>query len=128
MPKQKKSSKLLGLLKAFSFYKKYESWGKFFLGFIGTVIVLVVFILPAVLVISQGVEIASKLRAYNYIGAGLQYKNTISVSGEGKIYTRPDIALVNLSVVSEGTRVANVQSENTKKSNQVIGFLKDSKR
>lgn len=91
-----------------------------------TAVVLVVIILPAVIVISCGTEIATKLKSYRYIGAGLEFKNTISVTGEGKIYTKPDIALVSISVVSEGKKVIEVQNENTKKINEVIKFLKDS--
>jgi uncharacterized protein YggE len=94
--------------------------------FLLIIIVLVAIILPAVIVISYGAEIATKLKSYHYIGAGLQYTNTISVSGEGKVYTKPDIALVNLSVVSEGKKVADVQNENTSKTNKVIKFLKES--
>ncbi len=103
----------------FNLYKKYKT-------LILSIIGLIAILLPAALVISYGVEIASKLKAYRYIGAGLQYENTISVAGEGKVYTKPDIVLVNLSVVSEDKKVADVQKENTKKTNQVIKFLKDS--
>jgi len=103
----------------FNFYKRYKT-------LILSIIGLIAILLPAVLVISHSVEIASKIRAYPYIGAGLQYKNTISVNGEGKIYTKPDIILVNLSIVSEGEKVINVQQENTKKTNRVIDFLKES--
>lgn len=91
-----------------------------------TAVVLVVVILPVVIVIFYGTEIATKLKSYRYIGAGLQYKNTISVSGEGKIYTKPDIALVDFSVVSEGPKVEDVQKQNTEKTNRVIKFLKES--
>ena len=91
-----------------------------------TAVVLVVIILPLVIVISYGTEIVTELKSYRYIGAGLEFKNTISVTGEGKIYTKPDIAMVSISVVSEGKRVIEVQNENTKKINKVIKFLKDS--
>ncbi len=49
---------------------------------------------------------------------------TISFSGEGKVYTKPDIALVTLSVVTESKTVADVQKKNTEKMNKVIAFLK----
>lgn len=103
----------------FKIYKKYKA---LVLSIFGLILIL----LPAVLVISHGVEIASKLKAYRYIGAGLQYKNTISISGEGKVYTKSDIAMISFSVVSEGKRVVDVQNENTRKTNQVIKFLKES--
>lgn len=109
-------SKLKHFLK---FYKTYKA-------LILSIIGLIVILLPAVLIISQAVDIASKLKTYRYIGAGLQYKNTISVSGEGKVYTKPDIAMVSLSVVSEGKRIVDVQNSNTRKTNQVIKFIKES--
>jgi len=102
----------------FKFYKRYKA-------LILTIIGLIAILLPAILVISYSVEIASKLKAYHYIGAGLQYKNTISVKGEGKIYTKPDVALINLSVVSEGKKVKDTQNQNTQKVNKTIEFLKD---
>jgi len=49
---------------------------------------------------------------------------TISFSGEGKVYTKPDIALVTLSVVTEGKTVSDVQKKNTEKMNSVIDYLK----
>lgn len=70
-------------------------------------------------------DIATKSRAYPYVGADVAYKNTISVRGEGKIYTKPDIAIVNLSVVTEGKDIKDVQEENSEKMNDVIEFLKD---
>ncbi len=107
-------------------FKNYLEIYKRYKALILSILGLVVVILPLVLVIFYGVDIATKLKTYRYIGAGLQYKNTISVNGEGKVYTKPDIAMVSLSVVSEGKRVIDVQNENSKKANQVIKFLKES--
>lgn len=50
---------------------------------------------------------------------------SISFSGEGRVYTKPDIAMVILSVVTEGKTVAEVQKKNTEKMNKVIEFLKE---
>ena len=52
--------------------------------------------------------------------------NQISFAGEGKVYTKPDIAFVDVSVVTQGEQVKDVQDANTKKMNKVIGFLKTS--
>ena len=90
-----------------------------------TVITLVVILLPITLVINHIMDIASKMRAYPYIGADAAYKNTISVTGEGKILTKPDITIVNLSVVTEGKDISVVEEENSEKMNEVIDFLKD---
>ena len=72
-----------------------------------------------------GIEVVGKLWAYKYLSLNND-KNSITVSGEGKVYAKPDIALVNISVVSDGKKVIDVENDNTKKNNQIIKFLKDS--
>jgi uncharacterized protein YggE len=52
--------------------------------------------------------------------------NQISFAGEGKVYTKPDIAFVDVSVVTQGTQIKDVQDANTKKMNKVVNFLKSS--
>lgn len=52
------------------------------------------------------------------------YKNTIVVTGEGKIQSQPDIAQMDLSVVSRGTSVAALKTDNTNKMNAVITAMK----
>src|SRR4030042_6533168 len=88
------------------------------------IVVLAAILLPVVLLINHAMDIASKIRAYPYIGADVTRMNAISFSGEGKVFTKPDIALVTLSVVTEGKNVSDVQSRNTQKINSVIDFLK----
>ena len=53
----------------------------------------------------------------NYQNQSLQQQNTnqIMVSGEGKIYAKPDVAIVSLGVTTSGTTVASVTSKNTTK-------------
>jgi len=99
---------------------KNKHYKIFLLTLIGLVSCLIL-----VLVVSGIVGIVNKIKEGHYIGAGLAYKNVISVRGEGRVYTKPDIALVNLSVVSEGYRVKDVQEDNSKKMNKVINFLKE---
>jgi uncharacterized protein len=50
--------------------------------------------------------------------------NQISFTGEGKVYTSPDIAFVDFSVVTQGTNIDKVQDDNTKKMNKVVEYLK----
>lgn len=50
-------------------------------------------------------------------------KNTITFNGEGKVFTKPDIAFIDFSVVTQGDQVKDVQDANTKKMNKVIDFL-----
>lgn len=54
-----------------------------------------------------------------------QNMNQITVSGEGKVYAKPDIALVNLGVSTTGATTAEVMSKNTEKMNAVIKAVKD---
>jgi|SRR3989344_178082 len=50
--------------------------------------------------------------------------NTVSFSGEGKVLAKPDIALVNLTILTEATTSKAAQDDNSKKSKAVIDFLK----
>ncbi|MFH0852679.1 MAG: SIMPL domain-containing protein [bacterium] len=60
-----------------------------------------------------------------YIGQDIQVKNTITVSGEGKVLAKPDIGEVSLTVLSESATVAAAQKDNTQKMNNVIKAMKD---
>jgi len=53
-------------------------------------------------------------------------KNTLTVSGEGKIYVKPDVAIVEMSVISQNKDVKVVQNENDQKMQEVVNFLKES--
>ena len=57
----------------------------------------------------------------------LQNQNQITVSGEGKIYAKPDVALVSLGVTTTGTTVAEVTKSNTDRMNAVIEAVKNLK-
>jgi len=52
------------------------------------------------------------------------YARTITVSAEGKVNAPPDIALVNLSVVSQGKTVKAVRLDSNTKMNAVIDAVK----
>lgn len=56
-----------------------------------------------------------------------QNANQITVSGEGKIFVKPDIALISLGVTTEAVTVADVTANNTTKMNAVIQAIKDLK-
>lgn len=48
----------------------------------------------------------------------------ISVSGEGKVSVKPDIATVRAAVVTQAPKVGDAQAQNTARSNKVMDFLK----
>ena len=48
----------------------------------------------------------------------------ISVSGEGKVAVRPDIAEFSATVITQGKKVKDAQDQNSVRSNAVLAFLK----
>ena len=54
-----------------------------------------------------------------------QNANQVTVSGEGKVYAKPDVALVCLGVTTQGATVADVTKSNTNKMNAVIAAVKN---
>jgi len=61
---------------------------------------------------------------YQYKAFEQQNSNQITVSGEGKIYAKPDVALVDLGVSSQKATVADVTKSNTDKMNAIIAAVK----
>jgi len=85
-------------------------------------IILSVFLVT--LIISTAVDILNKIKEGKYIGQEIETRNTITVSDTGEIYAKPDLALTTFSVVTEAKTVGEAMSENTKKMNAVINFVK----
>ena len=55
-----------------------------------------------------------------------QIPRQINVSGEGKVAIKPDIATFTAAVVTQAGKIGEAQSENTKRSNEMLAFLKGS--
>jgi len=53
------------------------------------------------------------------------HSREFTVSAQGRAFAKPDIALVQLGVKTEGKEVAEVIKENTKKMNSIIAGLKE---
>lgn len=89
----------------------------------------VLLILITILLISSViwvvVDIQNKIREGKYIGKDVVPANTITVSGTGEVFTKPDLALITFSVKNEAKSVSEAMTENTKNMNNVIGFLKE---
>ena len=77
------------------------------------------------LILFLGMQTINSYREGHYIGQANQYKNTISVSGEGKVLAKPDIGQVNLSVISDSKTVAVAQKDNTEKMNKITSAMKE---
>lgn len=77
-----------------------------------------------------GMVLALFMFAFWYGVSGLnEWRNTtgvrqISVSGEGKVGVRPDIATFMASVVTQSAKVKDAQEENARRSNDVLTFAK----
>lgn len=50
--------------------------------------------------------------------------NTISFTGEGKVSAKPDIALIDFSIVTEATTSKAAQDDNSKKSQKIVDYIK----
>lgn len=74
----------------------------------GLVIILVVFLLVS---INQKLDTATTT-------------NTVSFSGQGKIFAKPDIATIEFGILTEAATSKEAQDANSKKSQKVTDFLK----
>jgi hypothetical protein len=84
------------------------------------VVLLVMLGLLAVL----GTVVAKNMKSYQYIGKPTAERDTIAISGEGKITSIPDIASVEVGLMTEKGDVKSAQKENTEKMNRLIANLK----
>lgn len=67
---------------------------------------------------------ASSLKGYRFIGTGVAAANTIVVSGEGEVVAVPDTAEFTYTVDETGVDVSTAQTKATKKSNDILSYLK----
>jgi len=65
------------------------------------------------------------LVAMNQISDTAVTTNTISFSGEGKVFSVPDIAAISFSIVTEASTSKVAQDQNSEKSKDVVDFLKN---
>lgn len=70
-----------------------------------------------------GLKARNEAKQYAFIGVPIE-RNTITVSGEGKVVGIPDVALIDLGMVVERPAVAAAQKENTRVMNELISKLK----
>lgn len=72
-----------------------------------------------------GTVMAKNLKSYQYIGKPTVERDTITISGQGKVTGVPDIATIDVGLVTEKPDVASAQKENTEKMNRLIKKMKD---
>lgn len=76
-----------------------------------------------------GLVLSSFAFAYWYVVSardirGGQEIRQLSVTGEGKVAVKPDIAIFSASVLTQAKKVGDAQAENSRRSNAVMAFLK----
>ena len=74
------------------------------------------------LIVFLGAETRNAWQNYYYIGKS--GRDTISIDGEGKVTAKPDVALVELGVITDAATVNLAQTQNTSKMNAVIDAVK----
>ncbi len=92
---------------------EFSHWQKRLLGSFCLLFVLALISLVGIVFVNQ-------IKAGKYIGQDWQNQNTITVSGQGKLYAKPDLIIVNLSVKTEKKTPGEAMQENTKKMNNII--------
>lgn len=75
-------------------------------------------------IVFLAVGIQNELKKFEFIGRAPLERDTIIIDGQGKVIGTPDIAVVNVGMVTESTSVVSAQDANTKKMNTLIDELK----
>lgn len=83
-------------------------------------------ILTSVAIIFLLVNAANTIKKFNYIGAGVEPTNVISVSGDGEVFAIPDIANISFSSRVTAKSIADAQRQVTEVMNSAIDFAKKS--
>jgi hypothetical protein len=81
------------------------------------------FILAAVLVVGVLIFFVGVI-LYQQRYLDLQNQYQITVSGEGKVYAKPDIAVISMGVTAQGATVAETTKTSTEKMNAIIDAVK----
>ncbi|KKU48053.1 MAG: hypothetical protein UX68_C0023G0029 [Parcubacteria group bacterium GW2011_GWA2_46_9] len=72
------------------------------------------------------VKVVIDAKSYSFIGRAPETPNTITIVGEGKVIGAPDVAMVDLGLLTTSKKVSEAQADNTKKMNELIIRLQKS--
>jgi uncharacterized protein len=81
-------------------------------------------ILGMLLIVFVGMLVVEKADALNDKFRNKKPANTLTVSGEGRVEAKPDMATVSIGVFSQGSNAETVKDENNRKVNAVIAYVK----
>lgn len=80
-------------------------------------------VLAGILCLFLLVKVVNDIKTYSYIGND-SMRNTISVSGKGEVYVKPDIATVSFSLMEENLDVSKASNELNIKIADIVDNLK----
>ncbi|MBU1045643.1 SIMPL domain-containing protein [Patescibacteria group bacterium] len=81
-------------------------------------------LLLVTLIVYISVGISNQIKTGRYIGQGVVSRNTITVSGTGEIYAKPDLAITSFTVKTEAKAVEEAIADNTEKMNAIVEAMK----
>ncbi len=81
------------------------------------------FYLIAILIIGLVLSYVGTL-VYQYKALPQNYPQQISVTGEGKAYAKPDVAMMSFGVTTQAVKSQDAVNQNNEKMNAVIGAIK----
>jgi len=70
-------------------------------------------------------QFIGEVKSWKFVGQGLEFRNTITVSGEGKAIAVPDTAEFSFAVIKESRDVAQAQDSVTETTNKLLKALKE---
>ncbi len=85
------------------------------------------YLIPAIIVLVLVVSLNNLwdlFAKWGWAGPLAKEAHTIAISAEGKVTATPDVARLNISVVTEGKSAEQVQQTNTEAVNKVVEFVK----
>ncbi|MFA6537098.1 MAG: SIMPL domain-containing protein [Patescibacteria group bacterium] len=88
------------------------------------IIEIAIVVVLAVLAIFLIFEARKVWKEYNYVGKSLETQGTISITGEGKVVSNPDIAKIQIGLNTDAKTVTEAQKQNTEKMNEIVDSIK----
>jgi len=77
------------------------------------------------LIVYLGLLARNSWRSFDYIGKTPDIQDRVIVTGEGKVTAAPDVAVISVGLVTEGTTVNAAQKQNNDKMNSVVKAVKE---
>lgn len=91
----------------------------------GKIILTLVGILLVYLIVLFGTMIRNNMQKHYFIGRADRPERTITISSQGKVTAKPDIAVTTMGMMTEAKTVAEAQKQNTDVMNKLVAKLKE---